>query len=654
VADLQALLTDETMWGLPQDRCRTLIDRTDPIELMESLDRLARIARDTLVVYYAGHGIVDREGTLVIPTWSTTVDLPKYTALPYSHIREIVGTSRAERRIIVLDCCFSGRALEAMSDIGTTIVGQMDAEGTFIMTSAPATSVSIAPEGTRYTAFTGELLDIIRNGVPSLSELLSLDDVYDQIMTAMVRRGWPRPQRLGTNTVGKFGFLRNRAWLKGRKVRPVQDVMPAHDPQVPAALDATILGRYRHRADGVRAAVAVVAPMLGPAAEGAEPADTDGLMALDQAYPAQPGGHPATGEQEGITLVRETMLAMRSQYGDGAITAAVILGTLVDGLWSLIAADAAPDVLDREVAASAAMLVSQLVPLPGTAIPPAAGELRAAIRAAVGIHQAAEAVIAAVTTVGARNVEVLASAAADGTHGTFVLETTVLAPNSAAGPIALEDPLIVVSPDGQLDTRVLAAAGREARSGILIIAPAVSIHVARSLLHSFDRMVIVRPDNPGFDLAAMRDQLTPASGPGWCRARRALVLAGTTTIERPPADLDLSKSRLTVSVGAPQSLAVATRTLAVARSAADAGLVPGGGTTLYDAARSQDATASAVSALMAAAACAPYRLLKQSADPGSGPQATRWPTLDALATVRGAVMHATASASRYLAHDQER
>lgn len=647
VADLHALLTDATMWGLPEDRCRMLLDRTDRNELMEVLDQLARTARDTLVVYYAGHGVVDRDGALIIPTWSTTLDLPKYTALPYSHIREIVGNCRAERRIIVLDCCFSGRALGAMSDMDTTIVGQIDAEGTFIMTSAPATSVSIDPEGTRYTAFTGELLEIIRKGVPGASELLTLNEVYDNIMTAMVRRGWPRPQRLGTNTVGRFGFLRNRAWLRGRKTAPGQDPrVPRQAP--PAAVDAANLTSYRYRADGVRAATAVVTPLLGQAAH-------DGLATLQQAYPGQPDGSLASAEQDGIALVRETMLAMRAQYGDGAITAAVILGTLVDGLWSLLAAGASPGELDKEVTASAAELATRLVPLPGTTVPPADPELRTAIRAVVGTHDAAEAVITAIAAVGARNVEVVlgGTAAPDGTHGTFVLETTILAPNSNAGPIALEDPLIVVSPDGELDTRsIAAAAGRDGRSGILIIAPKVAIHVARSLLHSFDRMVIVRPATQGFDLTALRDQLAPATGPGWCRARRALVLAGTTTIERPPADLDLSRSRLTVTVGSPESLAVATRTLTVARSATDAGLVSGAGMALYAAARSQDATASAVSALVVAAASAPGQLLGPAIQPGTGGQGTRWPAQDPLATVRGALMHAAASASRYLASDR--
>ena len=130
------------------------------------------------------------------------------------------------------------------------------------------------------------------------------------------------------------------------------------------------------------------------------------------------------------------------------------------------------------------------------------------------------------------------------------------------------------------------------------------------------------------------------------------MLAGTTTIERPPADLDLARSRLTVTAGSPESFAAATRALRVARSAADAGLVPGCGSALYAAARSQGATSTAVSALVTAAACAPYRVLGTGTRPGADPRDPRGLAQDPLATVRGALMHATASARRYLVGDR--
>jgi len=179
VRDLSEILTDSAFWGLPKERCRTVLDGAHPQDMSEPLDELASLARDTFVVYYSGHGVITREGELVLPTELTNLDRPKRTALPYASVRDIVSQCRASRRIVILDCCFSGRALHAMSDATTAVIGQVDVEGIYVMTSAPATSPSIALPGARNTAFTGGLLGILRDGIPESSELLSLDDLYN-------------------------------------------------------------------------------------------------------------------------------------------------------------------------------------------------------------------------------------------------------------------------------------------------------------------------------------------------------------------------------------------------------------------------------------------------------------------------------------------
>src|SRR5215472_2363986 len=230
LADLAALLADDALWGLPAQRRSVLLDRADTADMMGSLADLADQALDAFIVYYSGHGVLARDGELLLSTPATNASRPKYTALPFGWVRDVIGYCRAARRIVILDCCFSGRALHAMSDPATAVIGQVGVDGVYVMTSAPATSPSIAPHGDRYTAFTGGLLRILREGVRGASEVLTLDDVYDQILVAMARRGWPRPQRLGTNTVGRLAILRNRAW----RTRPK-----------PAQPEVTKPGRYR-------------------------------------------------------------------------------------------------------------------------------------------------------------------------------------------------------------------------------------------------------------------------------------------------------------------------------------------------------------------------------------------------------------------------
>jgi len=342
------------------------------------------------------------------------------------------------------------------------------------------------------------------------------------------------------------------------------------------------------------------------------------------------------------------MLAMRAQHGDGATTAAVILGVLADCLHALLVAGYSPRQLDAEVSACAARL-SNWMELSGARACPAGlatadGQLRAAVRTALNGHEAAESVVTAAIAVGARNVDVIAKDASLGTdpESTFVLETALLAPNGTAVPIALDEPLIVVSTDGEVDSRALLEQARAVPSALLIVAPRISIYAMRSLLHGFSAVVVVRPVSPGFDLGALRDRVT-RDGSKWCRARRVLVHAEATTIERARTDLELERSRLTVAIADPESLTMAARALAIARSAADAGVVGGGG-LLLDAAAAQAEAVSpdgVVDALVRAAAREPHKQLRAVATSGAEP-------VDALATVRGAFVHAIATARRYL------
>ena len=646
VADLAAILTDAELLGWPAQRICTLLDCVDTSELIGQLSQLAGKAFDTFVVYYSGHGLLSNDGDLVLATPAARADMPKYTGLPYACIRDIVDRCRAARRIVILDCCFSGRALRAMSDPATAVIGQVDADGIYVLTSAPATSTSVAPEGARNTAFTGGLLQILASGIPGASELLSLDEVYDHALKAMARHGWPRPQRLGTNTIGRLGILRNRAW---RRARVPTHIEPPADP-----------GRHRHLAEGVRDAVAVAAPALGPTG-------LDGLDALQSAFPASGpvgpvGPGEADGREAGIALVRETMLAMREQYGDGATTAAVILGVLVDGLQTLLESGAEPGSLDAEVGAETARVAHRLLAeaLPAPDIPdpaaPSLDGLAAAMRTALCRHEVADAVVAASRSVGAGNVEVVSASAAEfpPTDSAFVLDSKVLAPNVATSAITLDDPLVLASPDGEIDTRALRAAVGNSRPTLLIIAPRVTIFAVRTLLHAFSQVVVVRPTDPAVDLAALRDRLDPGgAGPGWSRAHRALVLPTATTIDRPHADLELSRNRITLNVAdrdGPGNMATAVRALAVARSVADAGVVPGGGAALRAAAalREGGTAPGPVIALVRAAACEPYRRVQlitgepDTAGPGGVP-------VDSLATVRGALAHAAATAGRFIA-----
>jgi hypothetical protein len=122
-----------------------------------------------------------------------------------------------------------------MSSTSSIVTAAIDISGTYTMTSAPATSTSISPPGARYTAFTGELLRVLREGVPGAGSLLTLQEIYLALMRGLAARSMPRPQHLGTGLAERVALGPNLANIKkGPAPPPVQHHAPASEDPTPS------------------------------------------------------------------------------------------------------------------------------------------------------------------------------------------------------------------------------------------------------------------------------------------------------------------------------------------------------------------------------------------------------------------------------------
>jgi TPR repeat protein len=115
--------------------------------------------------------------------------------------------------VLILDCCFSGRAIEAMADPVSVVSGQVEIAGTYTLTSTSANAPAYAPNGGRYTAFTAALLDLLNFGVPDGPDMLTLGVIYQQLLRTLTATGRPRPERRGTQTSDLLALARNRAGM---------------------------------------------------------------------------------------------------------------------------------------------------------------------------------------------------------------------------------------------------------------------------------------------------------------------------------------------------------------------------------------------------------------------------------------------------------
>ncbi len=108
------------------------------------------------------------------------------------------------------------------------LLGQAATEGADVLVSAPPSPVYFSRPRETYTAFTGALIAIMRNGIPGGPEFLTLGTIYGPLLYVLASRGLPRPQQSGTGTAGQLALARNPAYHRQQQeARP--DV--GHQPQ---------------------------------------------------------------------------------------------------------------------------------------------------------------------------------------------------------------------------------------------------------------------------------------------------------------------------------------------------------------------------------------------------------------------------------------
>ncbi|MEU2617648.1 tetratricopeptide repeat protein [Streptomyces sp. NPDC007157] len=211
VRALHATLTDPHEGVFAADRCTLVEDPRDQTALAQPLLTAAAAATDVFLVYHSGHGLIaGRERELYLALSGTDPDIAEFTAMPYRLIREAFHRTPARSRILILDSCHSGRAISGvMAATESSLMGQVDIDGTYVMTSVPAMALAQAPDGDTYTTFTGALLDVLRRGVPQGPELLSLGAIYAELHRLFASLGLPLPQQASERTAAMVALARN-------------------------------------------------------------------------------------------------------------------------------------------------------------------------------------------------------------------------------------------------------------------------------------------------------------------------------------------------------------------------------------------------------------------------------------------------------------
>jgi cell division protein FtsI (penicillin-binding protein 3) len=190
--------------GVRASAVTTLIDPISNAEMEDAIAAACESAQDLLLIYYAGHGLLSGKGDLHLASRSTRkVSARPVRALAYDVLREHVLSSAASLRVIVLDCCYSGTAIDTLS--GEVSVKDLAAiDGTFVLTSSGRYELSLAPAGQQYPSFTGELLDLIHHGDERDPPIYTLENLYSSALRRLRAKGCPEPQASRQGSAGSL------------------------------------------------------------------------------------------------------------------------------------------------------------------------------------------------------------------------------------------------------------------------------------------------------------------------------------------------------------------------------------------------------------------------------------------------------------------
>jgi uncharacterized caspase-like protein len=235
-----------------RDRLATLFESRDP--------------DDTVLLYYSGHGVLRRGNRLFLTTPASDLDRPQARSIAAAEIRELMDQSRAERQVLILDCCHSGafgehaKGAAALAVTDNTFAG--GGSGRYVLTAADSQQFAWdggeLKEGNvetrKLSSFTSWLVDGIGAAQAAPDEAdITLDALFRYVCRrARAEGAAATPQSYVDRATGEFVIARNPAATTAAEVEKQTASLASEDWTIRNAA-AEALGKLA-RQPGTRAA----------------------------------------------------------------------------------------------------------------------------------------------------------------------------------------------------------------------------------------------------------------------------------------------------------------------------------------------------------------------------------------------------------------
>jgi hypothetical protein len=237
VEELRAVLADPALGGF------TVTSAIDPPvrELRSAVESAFQSAEigDVLLFYFVGHGLVSASSELFLAAADSAANDLERTAYPARQLGSLLDASRASVSVVILDCCYAGRAFESADMLKAAAGGgglpPLDAYRQRVVVTS-ATEMEPAHYGAAGSLFTSALIDALKGGADfDGNGVIDVAEVYQH--TVAVLAGADVPQQPALIMKGGGGapvLIRTPGFKIGDVVVPSIFVQAAGGPSAAA------------------------------------------------------------------------------------------------------------------------------------------------------------------------------------------------------------------------------------------------------------------------------------------------------------------------------------------------------------------------------------------------------------------------------------
>jgi hypothetical protein len=204
--------------------------------ILEDVLEKAYHADSTLFVYYSGHGCHGKKtNSVYLTTFESSQQYIEHTSIKIDEFRELIAKSPIKKKILVLDSCFSGKIADGiLGDETELLKAQIDIYGTYAIASSPKDKPSEydATNPKIPTYFTGEFIDILKNGINKYVEILSIGEIFDEVARRLRSKGRPEPIPLNKEHGDKILFTNNPKYEQIKLEKKKSKIKPQKTEQI--------------------------------------------------------------------------------------------------------------------------------------------------------------------------------------------------------------------------------------------------------------------------------------------------------------------------------------------------------------------------------------------------------------------------------------